>query len=136
VNELQIGNFTESGNATPVSGGLFAIKGLPYPVIKTTDWVRDPVSGKVIVNPITGMPSVDPNNKIYGTTNPTDILGINTNFSFKGFTFSAVVDYRTGNFIMNAIGENLDAEGVTYHSAENARQRFIFPNSVILQGGK
>jgi TonB-linked SusC/RagA family outer membrane protein len=136
VNELQIGNFNESGNATPISGGLFAIKGLPYPVIKTTDWLRDAASGKVIVNPVTGMPSVDPNNKIYGTTNPTDILGINTNLSFRGFTLSAVVDYRTGNLIMNAIGENLDAEGVTYHSAENARQRFIFPNSVVLQGGK
>ena len=136
VNELQIGNFNESGNGTPVSGGLFAVKGLPYPVIKSTDWARDPATGKVIVDPITGMPSVDPTNKVYGTTNPTDILGITTTFSYKGFTFGAVADFRTGNYIMNDIGENLDASGVSYHSAENMRQRFIFPNSVVMQGGK
>src|SRR5205085_8961037 len=71
VNELQL-----SGLANGLSGGIYAVKGLPYPVIKTTDWIRDSATGKVIVDPVTGEPTVDPKNKIYGTTNPTDILGI------------------------------------------------------------
>ncbi len=136
VTELELGPFNESGNGTPISGGLFAKQGSPYPVIKTTDWARDPATGKVIVDPVTGLPHVDPTLKAYGTTNPTDILGITTTVTYKGFTFGAVADYRTGNYIMNAIGQNLDAEGITYHSAENGRARFIVPNSVVLQGGK
>jgi hypothetical protein len=77
---------------------------------------------------------VDPTEKVIGNTNPTDILGITSSVSVKGFTLSAVVDYRGGNYIMNSIGQNLDFTGVSAHSAENGRQRFIFPNSVIPDG--
>lgn len=132
VNELQLSNF--ANGSAGVAGGIYAVKGQPYPVIKTTDWLRDSTTGKVIVDPVTGMPSVDPTEKVFGNTNPTDILGITSSVSFKGFTLSAVVDYRGGNFIMNSIGQNLDFTGVSYHSAENGRQRFIFPNSVIPDG--
>ncbi|HMH34536.1 MAG TPA: SusC/RagA family TonB-linked outer membrane protein, partial [Puia sp.] len=131
VDELQL-----SGLNGGVSGGIYAIKGLPYPVIKTSDWTRDSATGKVIVDPVTGRPSYDPTNKIYGNTNPTDILGIKTTLQWKNFTFGAVLDYRGGNSIINTIGTQLDFTGVSAHSAENGRQRFIFPNSVVLQGGK
>ena len=132
VTELQLSNF--ANGAAGVSGGIYAVQGKSYPVIKTTDWIRDPASGKVVVDPVTGMPTVDPNEKIYGTTNPTDILGINTSVTFKNFSFSAVADYRGGNFIMNSLGQNADFTGVSFHSAENGRQRFIFPNSVVSDG--
>lgn len=135
VDELLLGTFFNY-NATPPSGGIYAVKGYSYPVIETTDWARDPATGKVIVDPVTGMPTVDPALKVFGSTNPTDILGINTSVNYKGFTLSAVVDYRGGNYIMNTIGQNLDFAGVSYHSAENGRQRFIFPNSVVLVDGK
>ncbi len=129
VNELLLGGFNDG-----VSGGIYAIVGQAYPVIKTTDWVRDSATGKVIVDPVTGRPSVDATSKSYGNTNPTDILGLTTTLSFKGFTFGAVVDYRGGNYIMNALGANLDFTGIGYHSSENGRQRFIFPNSVVADG--
>ena len=119
-----------------VSGGIYAVKGLPYPVIKTSDWTRDSATGKVIVDPVTGRPSYDPTNKIYGNTNPTDILGIKTTLQWKNFTFGAVMDYRGGNSIINTLGTQLDFTGISAHSAENGRQRFIFPNSVVMQGGK
>ena len=131
VDELQL-----SGLNSGVSGGIYAIKGQPYPVIKTTDWARDSATGKVIVDAVTGRPSVDPTNKVYGNTNPTDILGIKTTLTWKGFTFGAVMDYRGGNSIINTVGAQLDFTGVGAHSAENGRQRFIYPNSVVLQGGK
>src|SRR5204862_7508033 len=41
-----------------------------------------------------------------------------------------------GNYIMNTIGTQLDFTGISAHSAQNGRQRFIFPNSVVLEGGK
>ncbi len=134
VNELQLSNF--ANGSAGVAGGIYAVKGQPYPVIKATDWLRDSVSGKVIVDAVTGLPTVDPNEKVFGNTNPTDILGITTNVSYKGFTLNIVMDYRSGNYIMNAIGQNLDFTGVSYHSAENGRERFIFPNSVIAANGK
>ncbi len=132
VNELQLSNF--ANGTAGVAGGIYAVKGQPYPVIKTTDWARDPTSGKVIVDPVSGMPTVDPTEKVYGNTNPTDILGLTTAVSYKGFTLNIVMDYRSGNYIMNSIGQNLDFTGVSAHSAENGRQRFIFPNSVIPTG--
>ncbi|MDP9042271.1 MAG: TonB-dependent receptor, partial [Bacteroidota bacterium] len=128
VNELQLSNF--ANGSAGIAGGIYAVKGQPYPVIKTTDWIRDP-NGKVIVDAVTGLPTVGSDETVYGNTNPTDILGLTTNVSVKGFTLSIVMDYRSGNYIMNAIGQNQDFTGVSAHSAENARQRFIFPNSVI-----
>jgi TonB-linked SusC/RagA family outer membrane protein len=131
VNQLQISSFTGG-----LLGGIFAVKGRPYPVIEAADWLRDPVNGKVIVDPGSGMPSLDPTNKIYGNTNPTDILGITTSVSYLGFTLSAVAEYRGGNQIMNEAGVQLDFTGVSFHSAENGRQRFIFPNSEVMENGK
>jgi TonB-linked SusC/RagA family outer membrane protein len=138
INQLLTGvdEVALSGFSNGLGGGIYAIKGLPYPVIKANDWVRDSATGKVIVDPITGMPSVDPTAKVFGQTNPTDILGITTSVTFKGFTLSAVADYRTGNYIMNELATNLTFEGVSDFSAQNGRQRFIFPNSVVLQNGK
>ncbi len=129
VDQLQLSTFNDG-----VGGGVYAVKGLPYPVIETTDWKRDSATGKVIVDPKTGVPSVDPTLKVYGNTNPTDILGLTTTLSFKGFTINIVGEYRGGNQIMNSIGTALDFTGISYHSAENGRQRFIFPNSVVDDG--
>lgn len=131
VDELQLSGFSNG-----LGGGIYAIKGLPYPVIKANDWVRDSATGKVIVDPVTGLPSVDPTAKVFGNTNPTDILGVTTSVNFKGFTLSAVADYRGGNYIMNELATNFTFEGVSNFSAANGRQRFIFPNSVVLQNGK
>ena len=131
VNQLELSAFNDG-----VGGGVYAVKGSAYPVIETTDWYRDSATGKVIVDPKTGSPSVDPTLKVYGHTNPTDILGLTTNLTYKGFTLGIVAEYRGGNQIMNSIGAPLDFAGISAHSAENGRQRFIFPNSVVSEGGK
>ncbi|HLX93611.1 MAG TPA: SusC/RagA family TonB-linked outer membrane protein [Puia sp.] len=130
VDQLILSGFTGQ------TGGIYAVKGKPYPVIETTDWIRDSTNGKVIVDAVTGYPSVNSNLTTYGNTNPTYIMGVTTSVNFKGFTLSAVGDYRGGNQIMNELGSSLDFTGISYHSAENGRQRFIFPNSEYLSNGK
>jgi hypothetical protein len=45
-----------------------------------------------------------------------------------------VADYRSGNVIMNAVGNSLDFTGTSWHSAQNGRQNFVIPNSVINTG--
>lgn len=129
VNSVQIGQYLNDFQPV-LDGGIYAQVGQPYPVIKVSDWARDP-QGHVIVDPVTGFPTVDHNLKVFGNTNPTDILGINTSFGYKGLALNLVADYRGGNYIMNSIGRELDFVGTDYHSVTNGRQRIIFPNSVI-----
>jgi hypothetical protein len=47
-------------------------------VLKTTDWIRDPASGKVIVDAVTGMPTVGSDENVYGNESYRYILGITT----------------------------------------------------------
>ncbi|WP_183576195.1 SusC/RagA family TonB-linked outer membrane protein [Mucilaginibacter sp. X5P1] len=137
INQLPGGEVEiNQGFGDGVSGGIYAIQGQSYPVIKTTDWLRDPATGKVIVDPTTGRPTIDPTEKVYGNTSPTQMLGLTSSVSYKNFTLSVVVDYRGGDEVLNANGANLNFEGIGYQSAENGRQRFIYPNSVVLQGGQ
>jgi TonB-linked SusC/RagA family outer membrane protein len=108
-----------------------AITDQPFPVLFVQDLTRDP-NGRVVVDGLTGYPSVDPNFKIAGRTTPKYILGLNTSVTYKDFTFQIVADYRAGNFfhLNNNLGLGLDFFGSSEHSTSNGRQNFIFPNSV------
>ena len=111
-------------------GNIFAVVGEQFPVRKGSDLLRDP-EGRVIVSKITGYPSRDPTQKIFGRTTPKYILGLNFGLSYKFVSLSAVAEYRGGYVIYNQIGRFLDAGGITARSAAAGRQRFIYPNSVI-----
>jgi hypothetical protein len=113
-----------------LGNGAYAIKGQPFPVIKGSDWTRDP-QGRVIVDPISGFPIKDPILKVFGGANAKYKLGINTRLSYMGISLSATVDYRDGGLINNNIGRDLDFTGISTNSTQAGRQRFIFPNSVI-----
>ncbi len=67
VDELQVSfaNVAGDGFSNGLGGGIYAIKDHPYPVIKANDWVRDSATGKVIVDPVSGMPSVNSNATIF-----------------------------------------------------------------------
>lgn len=114
----------------------YAIVGNPYPVIQTFDWVRDPASGKVIVDAVTGEPSRSKKLTNFGASNPIDIIGVTTSVSWKGFTLSATADYRGGHKIFNVVGETLDHSGIGSTTALTGRQQFVFPNSVVLKDNK
>jgi hypothetical protein len=66
-----------------------------------------------------------------GHGNPNHILAITNTFTYKGFNLNILGEYRTGNVIENAVGNQLDFTGNTWHSAQNGRQSFVIPNSVI-----
>ena len=114
--------------SVPVGNNDYAIVGQPYPVRKTTDWLRDP-QGRIIVDPKTGYPSLNPNPQVFGTTNPPIKIGFNTSVNYMGFTLAAVVDGRFGAIIYNGIGPDLDFTGVSAYSASSGRQPFVIPNS-------
>lgn len=126
------------GDLTEISVGntAYAIKGYPAYTHKLVDWNRDPATGKVIIDPISGYPSQSPTNTIFGRTNPKHILGLNTDLSWNGITLKVVAEYRGGNYIYNAVGSSLGFTGIDKMSAINMRQRFVFPNSVYWDGSK
>jgi TonB-linked SusC/RagA family outer membrane protein len=125
VQSIQIGSSNSNS---------YAVVGHPYPVIETGDWTRDP-QGHVIVDPVTGDPTLDPNLKLEGNANPTDLLGLTTSLNWNHFTLSATADYRGGYKIFNSLGETMDFTGISLTSTLTGRQRFVFPNSVIDEGG-
>ncbi|NWJ49394.1 MAG: SusC/RagA family TonB-linked outer membrane protein [Bacteroidetes bacterium] len=120
INELAIGDVS------------YAIVGQQFPAIKVSDVMRDP-QGRIIVDPVTGYPTKNPALVNVGHGNPNHILGIVSTFMYKAVTLNIVTDYRSGNMILNGVGQSLDFTGTSWHSAQNGRQDFVIPNSVILQ---
>jgi TonB-linked SusC/RagA family outer membrane protein len=112
------------------TSNAYAVVGNPYPVIQVNDWAKDS-AGQVIVNAKTGLPTQSATLVNFGAANPTHTLGITTQFSFKGFTLSAVAEYRGGNVIYNGTGTALDVDGLSARSAMFRHTRIVYPNSVI-----
>jgi TonB-linked SusC/RagA family outer membrane protein len=110
-------------------GGIFAIKGKAYPQIMTTDFNRDP-QGRIIVSAVTGLPGLNPNLVDAGNSNYKYMLGTSPTFTYKGFSLTAVFDYRGGAKILNEEGNVMDFAGISTSDAVN-RQAFVIPNSVI-----
>jgi TonB-linked SusC/RagA family outer membrane protein len=114
----------------PIADVSYAVVGEQFPAIKVTDVKRDP-QGHIIVDPMTGYPIKDPALKLMGHGNPNHILGIVNTFNYKGLSLNIVADYRGGHVIENAVGNALDFTGTSWHSAQNGRQNFVIPNSVV-----
>ena len=121
-------NFT--GGATAANGSAYAIVGQLYPIIQGNDWVRDP-SGHVIVNAVTGLPSISSQIIPLGNAAPKDILGISTSVTWKNFSISVTADYRAGYKTYNNIAQFMAFTGSSSYTTQTNRQRFVFPNSVI-----
>lgn len=120
VNELSLGGFS--------TAGVYAVVGQEYPIIKGTAYERDD-RGRVIIDQATGNPIQSSALKNLGKTTPDYIVGLSTNFNYKGFRLSAVFDYRTGHVFYNEIGQMLDFTGSSVQSAQTGRLPFVFPNS-------
>ncbi|MDN3551740.1 SusC/RagA family TonB-linked outer membrane protein [Mucilaginibacter aquaedulcis] len=117
-------------NQLSIGSSNYIVVGESYPRLLGTDYVRDP-QGRVVVNGTTGLPSVANALKDFGQTNPKNIIGATTSFSFKNFTLSGTAELRSGAVFYNGIASTLDFSGVSYTSAEGGRERFVYPNSVI-----
>lgn len=125
LDRLFVGGFADAAN--------YAISGSPAFVLLANDWVRDD-QGRVIVDRTSGLPTVDPNLKQYGRTAPLWIVGMTPSFSYKGLTLSVVGEYRGGHYAYASIGSDMAWTGVSAASAQNHRERFVFPNSVYDDG--
>lgn len=106
----------------------FAVAGELFPVLIGSDYLRDP-QGRIIVDRKSGYPSVDPNTKILGNTNPKQRLGLDFTFKYKNFRIWALGEYRGGFVIYQNGGGTYDFSGSSARTAWYNRERFVIPNS-------
>lgn len=131
MNALSLGNnFTESNTIT---ASMFAQKGSPYPLLKTTYFVRDSL-GRIIINPATGYPSRATDQLAAGRTIPKHTLGITTRLTWKNLAFSSTMEYRGDYYIFHGLGSNMTFTGVAAVTAQYGRENFVIPNSSYADG--
>jgi len=128
---VEIANGLATQNMVTVA--TVAAVGKAYGQVQTSDWVRSP-SGQIVVDPVSGMPSIADAPVLFGTSVPPTKIGITTTVAYKGFTLNAVADGRFGAVIFNGIGPALDFTGVSAYSASTGRQPFVIPGSVLDDG--
>lgn len=113
-----------------IGNNNYIVLGQSYPSLQVSAYQTDP-QGRTIVDANTGLPLKNLTNKDFGQVNPSTNLGLNTSFSYKNFTLSAVAEYRSGNVFYNGFASTLDFAGISSTSAAAGRERFVYPNSVI-----
>jgi len=120
VDQINLGSFTGAGS--------YAVVGRRFPLLTGRSYNRDP-EGRIIVDRVTGYPTGTTTFQPYGSALPKDILGLTASATYKGFTISAVGEYRSGNYIYNAAGTTLDFNGSAINTVAYNRERFVIPNS-------
>ena len=113
------------GNA---ASRVIAAEGKPFPYLQATNYQRDP-QGRIIVDALTGYPTVSTEFLNVGQTDPTDRLGLDALVTYKSFSLSTVLEYRTGNFIYNSVATGFDFSGAGIRTVSFNRERFVVPNS-------
>jgi TonB-linked SusC/RagA family outer membrane protein len=112
--------------------GTYAVEGQPFPVLMARTHVRDD-QGRIIVNSITGYPTGTQTVSVMGSATPTDILALDLSVRFmKNLRFSALAEYRGGNYIYNAGGGGFEFSGAGINTVMFNRERFVIPNSSYL----
>ena len=122
--------FIQNSVGSPTVNNV-AVVGQPAFQFQLTDYNRDPATGKVIVDPITGMPSEAQSLVTRGRTLPLWVIGATPSFSIGNFSFAMTWEYKGGHNFFSGLGSDEDFAGISARSAEYGRQRFVFPNSVV-----
>ena len=102
-----------AGLTRDIIGGFNYIEaGMPYGYLRGNHSART-ADGKLLINPTSGMPYVDPNDDMVGDPNAQYKLGITNTFNFKGLSLSVLWDMtKGGNFYSETISSML-GRGVT-----------------------
>jgi len=133
VNELYGGTgLTNSEYQAPDAlASINATKGLMFPSLRTTAFVRDD-QGRIIVDANDGWPLRATTRVAQGNTAPKDNLGVGINITYKAFTLVANAEYRGGNVVYNDIGTDMSFTGSGAMTTLYNRDQFVWPNSVTL----
>jgi TonB-linked SusC/RagA family outer membrane protein len=110
----------------------YVIKDQSFPQLKATAYVKDPATGRVIVNKANGYPLLSSDLVQFGRTTPPHIAGLSTRLRVADFTLSASAEYRGGNVIFHQLGRDMTFTGAGGWTSN--RTPHIFPNSAYDDG--
>ncbi len=126
--------FVQNSTSSPTVNNIAQV-GHPAYQFQLSDYVRDP-QGRVIVDKATGLPAESPNLVTMGRTLPLWVVGATPSYTLGNFSVAMTWDYKGGHDFYAGMGTDEDFSGISARSAEYGRKRFVFPNSVYLDGGK
>jgi TonB-linked SusC/RagA family outer membrane protein len=98
--------------------------GFPFGMIYGSKNARSE-DGKLLMNPDNGLPILSANSEILANPAPNYTVGWTNSVSFKGFTLSALMDYRDGGSMFSATAASLLLRGQLKNSEDREGQRVI-----------
>ncbi len=107
--------------------------GEPYGIFHGTRFLRDD-QGRMVIDPLDGMPLQDPVDGKVGDPNPDWTLGIRNGFTYKGLEFSFLFDIRQGGDVYNGTSGVLNNFGVGIATLDR-NERVIFPGVLADENG-
>ncbi len=134
LSQLQLNAGGNTGTAN--TAFIFAEIGQPFPLLRTTYYAIDSVSGSTIINAADGWPVLGNGLKNEGTTIPKHQLGLGLKVAYKWVTLTANAEYRGGNVVYHGLGQTMSFTGASAATTRYHRQQFIWPNSVYWDGSK
>jgi outer membrane receptor protein involved in Fe transport len=124
LNKIQIGSDGLTGG---MEFDLFP--GKPVGIFYSPAPVYSP-DGKIVVDPNTGFPIVNPNKQDIGTSQRDFAMGLINSFTYKSWTFSFSLDYRKGGEFYSSTADITMFSGNAAITTYNNRKPFVIPNSV------
>jgi hypothetical protein len=117
---------------------ILAEAGGDYGVIYGTSFLRvkDPNSpdyGKLLLT-ADGLPQVDPERVVLGSQQPSALMGITNNFSFRGFNLGFQFDGRFGGKIFSQTNQAMQYAGTADVTAPNGQRPNMILDGVIDNG--
>ena len=106
------------------STGTMHRNGFPYGMIYGTRNARDD-QGNVLINPTSGLPIRSGTSEILANPAPKYTVGWTNTFTFKGFTLSALMDYRAGGSMFSATAASLLLRGQLKFQEDREGMRVI-----------
>jgi hypothetical protein len=113
-----------------VGGGFSGVlqnvhrKGLPYAQIYGTKNARD-AEGNLLIQEATGLPYALPDADIIGNPLPDFTLGVTNNFTWKGITLSALIDWKQGGDFYSITAASLWLRGQLEASVDREGNRVV-----------
>jgi TonB-linked SusC/RagA family outer membrane protein len=104
--------------------GTMHRNGNPYGMIYGSKNARDD-QGNVLIDPTNGLPILNPDSEILANPAPKYTVGWTNTFSFKGFTLTALMDYRAGGSMFSATAASLLLRGQLKFSEDREGMRVI-----------
>jgi len=114
-----------AGLTRDIIGGFNYIEaGYPYGYLRGGHSARTE-DGELIINPISGMPFLDPNQDMVGDPNADYKFGFSNTISYKGFQFSLLFDVTMGGDFYSETISSMLGRGVTRDTENREVMRVI-----------